>query len=261
MIDIHAHILPGFDDGAKSIEASLEMARGAEREGVADVVATPHVLEENQPDVREKICGAVADLNTVLNKERINVKVSPGAEVHISASLLSRAEILKDLSLNFGGRYVLLELPLQEVPKFTEELIFRVLLKRLTPILAHPERNLTIIENPGRLLGLVEKGALVQMNVGSITGRYGRRIKETAELFLHNGIVHFVASDAHSEENRPIRLRPAIERVKKLLGDAAADLVLDNATAALNGEKVEASVPRHLERPSKTMFSWLVRRI
>jgi len=261
VIDIHAHILPGFDDGAKTLEVSVEMARGAEKEGVTEVVATPHVLEESETDVSERIGRAVVELNGVLGEEHINVKVLPGAEVHVSISLLSNPEILKDLSLNFGGKYVLLELPLQEVPRFTEELIFRVLLKRLTPVLAHPERNLAVIENPSRLLGLVEKGALVQMNVGSITGRYGEEVKDTAELFLHNRIAHFVASDAHSKERRPIRFGPAVERLKELVGNDAANLLLDNAMAALSGEKVEVSIPRRLDRPSRTIFSWLARRV
>jgi protein-tyrosine phosphatase len=126
----------------------------------------------------------------------------------------------------------------------------------LIPILAHPERNLDVVEHPERLLELVEKGALVQMNAGSITGKYGDRIKGAAEMLLMNGIVHFVASDAHSTRNRPIKLSPAVERMKELIGDEAVRLVEDNPSEMLQGKTIEAVVPRRLEWPRKKGFPW-----
>jgi len=261
LIDIHTHILPGIDDGARNLEVSLEMAKGAEKDGISHVVASPHVMEEDYGTAQEMIRAEVKELNRALSEEKISVEVLPGAEVHVSAALLSKPEILRNLSINSGGKYVLLEFPLQEVPKFAGELIFKVLLKGLVPILAHPERNLGMIERPEELLGLVEKGALVQMNAGSITGKYGESIKDFAETIVCNKIVHFVASDAHSARNRPIMLSSALVRMKELIGDDAAKLVLDNPLAALNGETLEVSVPRHLDKPGKKIFSWVSRRL
>lgn len=259
MIDIHTHILPGIDDGAKSCEISLEMAKGAEEDGVSHVVASPHVMEEDYGTAQEIIHAEVKDLNRALSEEKISVEVVPGAEVHVSAGLLSKPEILRKFSINFGGKYVLLELPMQSVPKFADELIFKVLLEGLVPILAHPERNLDMIEHPERLLGLVEKGALVQMNAGSITGKYGKSVRDFAETILRSRIVHFVASDAHSARNRPVMLSSALATMKELIGDDAGKLVLDNPSAALDGKTLGVTVPRHLDKPRKKIF-WFSRR-
>lgn len=254
MIDIHTHILPGMDDGARSPDISLEMAKGALKDGVSHVVASPHVMEENYRTAKEMIDARVKDLNRALSEQKISVEVLPGAEVHVSAALLSEPEILRELSINSGEKYVLLELPMQNVPRFTNELIFKVLLEGLVPILAHPERNLGMIEHPEQLLGLVERGALVQMNAGSITGKYGKSVRDFAETMLCNRIVHFVASDAHSARNRPVMLSAALVSMKELIGDDAAKLVLDNPLAALAGKMLEVSVPRHLHRPRKKIL-------
>jgi len=248
-----------MDDGAESCKISLEMAKGAEKDGVSHVVASPHVMEENYRTAKEIISVEVKDLNRALSEEKINVEVVPGAEVHISAVLLSEPEILRELSVNSGGRYVLLELPMQNVPKFMDELVFKVLLKGLVPILAHPERNLGMIEHPEELLGLVERGALVQMNAGSITGKYGKSVRDFAETMVRNRIVHFVASDAHSARNRPVMLSTALVRMRELIGDDAGKLVLDNPSAVLDGKTLEVTVPRHLDKPRKKTF-WFSRR-
>lgn len=257
MIDIHTHILPGFDDGADSHQASLEMVRKAGEDGVSSMVATPHVTEEEFLELRDKIAGAVERLNAELQKESTHVKILPGAEVPVSSTLVSEIEALRQLSIGFSGKYVLLELPLQEMPMFTEELIFRLLLKGIIPILAHPERNSSIVERPERLLELVEKGALVQVNAGSITGRYGDRVKSTAELLVRNRIAHFIASDAHSTRSRPPGLTSALERAHELIGDDAKALVEENPSAVVDSKVLNFAAPRRLERKRKRFFSWL----
>jgi protein-tyrosine phosphatase len=257
LIDIHSHILPGFDDGAESHQISVEMARRAAEDGVGCMVATPHVIDEDLSGLPEKISSAVELLNADLKRESIGVEVLPGAEIHVSSTLVSQPEALRELSLGFCGKYVLLELPLQEMPRFTEELIFRLLLKGVIPILAHPERNSSIMERPGRLLELVEKGALVQANAGSITGKYGARVKDVVELFLRNGIVHFIASDAHSTRSRAPGLTVALQRARDLVGDDATALVERNPSAVINGTTLDFSAPRKLGRTRKKVFSWL----
>ncbi len=262
MIDIHTHILPGFDDGAESPDVAVEMARGAAAEGISRVVATPHIMQDDLTGLKAKIDDAVSSLNARLRQESVDVEILPGAEVHISAALLTNPDALKEISLGFRENYVLLELPLQEMPRFTEELIFRVQLKGLVPVLAHPERNASIIEQPARLLELVEKGALVQVNAGSVTGRYGEKVRVTADLFLRNRLIHFLASDAHSLKSRPLKLRAAVERARGLLGEEGASaLVEGNPAAALTGRTIDVTLPRHLKRPGRGPLSWIGSRL
>lgn len=257
MIDIHAHVLSGLDDGAESPEVSLEMARKSREDGVTHLFATPHVMDEEFSVLKERIEDGVARLKSSLMGESISIELLPGAEVHISSTLLDRPESLRHLTLGFNGKYVLLELPLQEMPRFTHELVFKLLLKGLSPILAHPERNMNIMERPEKLLELVERGALVQMNAGSIMGKYGESVKNTAELLLRNGIVHFIASDAHSAGSRPPGLSSALRRARELIGEDAKALVEENPSAVLNGETLEFEAPKRLERTRKRFFSWL----
>jgi protein-tyrosine phosphatase len=261
LIDIHTHILPGFDDGAESPEVAVEMARAAASEGISRVVATPHIMQDDLTGLRTKIEDAVSSLNKRLRQESVDVEILPGAEVHVSAALVTNPDALKDISLGFRENYVLLELPLQEMPRFTEELIFRVQLKGFVPVLAHPERNASIIEQPSKLLGLVEKGALVQVNAGSVTGKYGEKVRITADLFMRNRLIHFLASDAHSLRSRPLKLREAVERAKGVLGDEGASaLVEQNPAAALAGRTIEVTFPRHLKRSGRGPLSWFAGR-
>jgi protein-tyrosine phosphatase len=257
MIDIHSHILSGFDDGADSIEVSLEMARRSREDGITRLVATPHVLEEGFSELKKKVGDGVATLRDALAKESIQIDILPGAELNISSALLPQPEEVRELTLGFLGKYVLLELPLQEMPRYTHELVFKLLLKGLIPILAHPERNLTVMERTEELLELVGKGSLVQVNAGSITGKYGERVRNAAELILRNRIVHFIASDAHSLGNRPPGLSDALERARQLIGDDAGPLVEENPSAVLDGRTLEFRAPKRLERPRRRFLSWL----
>jgi protein-tyrosine phosphatase len=257
LIDIHTHILSGLDDGADTPQVSLEIAKKSREDGVTTVVATPHVMDEDFVALKQKVEGAVITLMDALRTESVDVEVLPGAEVHISSRLLEDPESLRDLALGFRGKYILLELPLQEMPRFTHELVFRLLVKGLVPVLAHPERNMSIMERPERLLELVERGSLVQVNAGSIMGMYGDTVRNTAELLLRNRIVHFIASDAHSIRRRPPGLSQALARAKDLIGDDAKALVEDNPSALLDGRTFEFIAPKKLVPTRKTFFSWL----
>ena len=180
VIDLHIHILPGIDDGPRTLEESLEMARMAVADGITTVVATPHLfshravaLEDfNAPDtIRE----AVAALNRELAAAAIPLIVLPGCEVPLFADILKFVESNRVLSLNDGGRYISLEMPDTVIPPATEDIIFHLSSLGLTPIITHPERNPIFYEMPQKLKRLLSLGCLAQITARSLTGGFGWR--------------------------------------------------------------------------------------
>lgn len=233
MIDIHCHILPGIDDGAQTMDASVEMAKIAAGEGISKIVATPHI-NENSPDFGV-IMGRVAELNQRLGELSVPVDIFGGGEIVAGMP----AEFVRQYSINSNG-YVLIEFPHTHLPLSSESILNRYVAEGLKPVIAHPERNPSVIKNPGTLIALVNTtGAVVQITSASITGGFGRRIRLCSRYLLKKGIVHIIASDAHSPEFRPPVFSKGLEVAAKIIGrENARKLVYDNPEAVINGRKI-----------------------
>lgn len=228
MIDIHTHILPGIDDGARDIEESLEMANIAVEDGITAVVATPHVMTGVFDNKKDDIIRAVNNFNEILKENKIPLTVMPGAEVHLEPDLPQRMEKGELLSLN-DSRYLLVELPGSFIPDYTAQLLYELQLQGITPIIAHPERNAGFIHNTFRLQELVQKGAMAQVSSGSITGFFGSRVKKAAIHMVQEGMIQLLASDAHSSQGRVPVLSTAFKSVKQQFGkEFACQLVYEN---------------------------------
>ncbi|MFD9626505.1 tyrosine-protein phosphatase [Peribacillus muralis] len=236
MIDIHSHILPEMDDGARNFSESIEMARKAVEQGITDIFATPHYYKGKYDNDKEKVEGKTRQLNRVLDDLEIPLKIWPGQEIRISDELLEDYDNNSVMALN-GSHYMLLELPLNHVPRYMERLIYDLQMKRITPIIAHPERNLEIIRNPHLLEELIWKGAYSQITAGSITGKFGWRTKRFSKYLIHSGLTHFIASDAHNVENRGFQIREAYKWVEKNLGQEVVNGFQVNAKNVLYGMK------------------------
>ena len=195
MIDIHCHILPGIDDGPKHIDESLEMAKIASRDGITTIVATPHIKEPLYPS--EDIGIKVAALNDLLTEKGIPLSVLQGADVSSSVDV----SLLHAYTIN-RTRYILIEFPHLYLPGNAKDIIFRLMMHGYRPIITHPERNLSILGNPKLFFELLDTGLLVQITADSLTGAFGLDIRECASYFLKKGIVHFIATDAHSSRER-----------------------------------------------------------
>ncbi|MGE5633543.1 MAG: tyrosine-protein phosphatase [Caulobacteraceae bacterium] len=195
MIDIHCHILYGVDEGPDSLHISLEMCRQAIKEGIEKIIATPHYIigERYDSNISEKI----KTLNNELKNNNIGVEVLPGNEAFIDFGLVDRLSNKECLTLS-NSKYVLLEVPMLEVPRFTENVIYELLLKGYIPILAHPERNRAINVKPEIVYELVRNGCLMQLNSTSLFGLSGEKAENTAKQLLSHNLVHFIATDAHS---------------------------------------------------------------
>lgn len=259
MIDIHSHILMGMDDGAKSIEESLSMVAIAAEEGIKQIVATPHCIDEEDLEgfafrVREK-CRC---LQEELDKEGIGVDIIPGAEVYMDPMILGRTG-LDDLALG-DTNYILVELPMGEVPGYAEDFLFQLQLRRLIPIIAHPERNRQIIEKPNILAKLIELGSLVQINTGSISGFFGPMVQKNARILLTHNMGHVLGSDAHSDRRRGPYMRQAGELLYGWLGkDRAEEIIYHNPRTILKGEVLTVEPPIEY-RPRKNIFQFLKKR-
>jgi protein-tyrosine phosphatase len=221
LIDLHAHIVPGVDDGAKSYAESLKMLQIAEFDGIGTIVAAPHVFSaHNRLKDIEKIITATQEFLERLRRSPLNLQVLQGAEVFFTTNIL---EYLKEygqfLALN-GSSYFLLEFPFEFIYPGTWDFIFNILTEGWIPIIVHPERNKVIQRNPGILYNWVKTGALIQLNAGSLKRKFGEKARATSFYLLHHNLVHVIASDAHSPDHRA----PELSFVQDILVDQGVEI-------------------------------------
>lgn len=231
--DIHSHILPAVDDGAVDEKTAAGMLRMACAGGTSHIIATPHFIagavENPSALVREKCL----ELQGLADREGISISIHPGAEVFISPDIPELFDKGVICTLN-DSSYILLELPMSGIPVYTEDILYELQLKGLTPVIAHPERNRDIFLNPGILAGMVNRGILAQVNSGSITGLYGRKIRRAALRLIKKGLIHFVASDAHTCRLRsPLLSKAAAVVRRKFGGNTAESLFYKNGITLL----------------------------
>jgi len=187
MIDIHCHVLPGMDDGAKDEDVALSMLQMAEDSGTTAIIATPHVIDGDWLPSWDKIVQKCQDLQEMSRDRGLSICLYPGAEVAITMDMLDLISGPGAYCLN-GGKYMLVELPSTHIPEWVDEFLFRLQAKDITPVLAHPERHPKIDRNPQILWEWARRGILMQVNAPSIVGVMGRRVQKVAELLLHNNL-------------------------------------------------------------------------
>lgn len=245
MIDVHSHILPTVDDGAEDMEEAIEMARIYVENGVEKVLATPHFIEGTNSSTKERNLIILDKLNEAICNNGINLKVYLGNEIYVT---MDAFKYIKDgiiSSLN-SSRYLLLEFPMFDIPLYIEELIYELLLKGYIPIIAHPERNAKIIEDPNILYNLITKGALAQLNLPSLEGKYGDEIKSTGEILIKHNMIHVVGTDAHSAHGRSPKTSNGIRILKELV-----DQKTFNRISNINGQCILDNKPIETDSPIK----------
>ena len=250
MIDIHCHILPGLDDGAKNLSNSIQMAKQAVEQGIRTIVATPHHLNQQYENPREIILDKVEELNKALQEEQINLKIVPGQEVRIHGEMIEGFEAGEIQTVN-DSQYVLMEFSSSHVPRYTDKLFYDLQLKGLIPIIVHPERNSEIVERPEILYQLVMKGALTQVTAASICGDFGKRIKQFSLQLIEANLTHLIASDAHNTSSRSFKLREAYDIVKAKYGKEQLYLLHENAALVVEGLYVHKEAPERVQRKKK----------
>jgi protein-tyrosine phosphatase len=232
MVDVHCHLLPGLDDGPDTMEESLAMAETAIADGITHVVATPHSNNKFWFDfarvhrLRDELLAQVGD----------RLKVATGCDFHLSPENLS--SLRKDSrSYCINQRdYLLLEFNEISIPPSMDQTLHEIQLARLRPIITHPERNAILLAHPERLRDWVRRGCFAQVTGGALTGVFGSVARQNALEWIREGIIHFVASDAHNNRNRPLRLQAAYDVVEGQFGEEKARaLFLENPLAAFEG--------------------------
>jgi protein-tyrosine phosphatase len=196
MVDLHSHILPGLDDGARSFEESVEIALTAARDGTSIMAATPHVRDD-YPTAAEDMDRFVRELQAILLDRGINLHVLGGAEIAIPQLQAMSEQELRRFALASNPHYLLVEFPYLGWPLSLEAEIWNLKERGITPVLAHPERNPEVQHAPARIGALVAAGALVQLTAASIDGRLGHRNRRAAHKLIAAGHAHLIASDAH----------------------------------------------------------------
>jgi len=255
LVDIHCHMLPGIDDGAEDWATSLAMARMAVDDGLETVIVTPHQLGGYQQNRGEMIRSRTAELQQRLESEHIPLRVLPGADVRIEDGMLGRLQEGDVVTLGDHGRHILLELP-HELYLPLEGLLEQLARMQMVGILSHPERNLGLLRQPEALHALVEAGCLMQVTASSISGGFGEVIQRFAVKMLSDGLVHFVATDAHGVRSRRPLLQRAYQYISQRVDETAAlDLCCRHPAAVAAGMGV---TPGPRKKKTHSMASWLV---
>ena len=229
MIDIHCHILPDIDDGPKTFDQSVAMARMAAEDGITAIVATPH-LNEKLYDPNE-ISRRVSWLNHLLRTDNIPVLIMAGADV----SVMFKPGQMEGFTINTTD-YVLVEFPHNHLPRNADEILLQFVVNGFKPIITHPERNPSISAQPHLLNQILGDNIYVQITSGSLTGEFGREAQQCAEHLLRAGLVDVIATDAHSTTYRKPKLASGMQAAEAIVGlEMAKRMVFGNPLKIISG--------------------------
>lgn len=244
MIDLHSHILPGIDDGSKSLEMSLQMARIAVADGTRVIACTPHIQPGVYDTTAQTIDTGIAQLASALDAAGIVLQLVRGADIHVVPDL--PAKLLDGRVPVLGAsHYFLFEPPHHVVPPGLDRLVSAALAAGFVPVLTHPERLTWIETNYELICRLDEMGAAVQLTAASITGGFGERAQYWSERMLDEGRVDIIASDAHHPQRRPPGLSRARDKVSARLGQTAGEqMTFANPLAILEDRPLPAKQRR-----------------
>jgi protein-tyrosine phosphatase len=233
MIDLHSHILPGIDDGAKNLAMSLAMARIAVDDGITTMACTPHIYPGMYMNDAHGISLAKDALQEHINQAGISLHLTTGADVHLVPGVLSglRSGQVPTLA---RSRYVLLEPSHHVAPPHFEESVFELVAAGYIPVITHPERLTWVEDHYPIFARMIGQGCWMQVTAGALTGMFGPRAKYWGERFLGEGHTHIIATDAHSSGRRVPQMSPAKEIAERSLGkEEAHRLVYERPYAIL----------------------------
>jgi protein-tyrosine phosphatase len=242
LIDLHCHLLPGVDDGPRSLSESIELARALEADGVGTVAATPHVRDDHPDVVPTELAGRCAELQDALESQGVELRVVPGGELDLGRAVAAEDAELRLVSLGQRGDLLLVETPYGDLTPLFEEQLFELELRGYRILLAHPERNPTFHAAPGRLAAVAERGILLQVTAGSLVRR--RRRSPTSRLartIVRSGLAHVLASDAHGRGLERESLSAGLEVARGLAGERADLMVTEIPAALLAGRPLPAA--------------------
>ena len=260
MIDLHCHMLPGIDDGAPDLATSLAMARIAVEDGIEVTACTPHIYPGLYENDAAGIKLRVTALQETLDREGVPLRLISGADAHLTPALIDRLKQGTAPTLN-GSRYFLLEPPHHVVPPRFEESVFSFLVAGYVPIVTHPERLTWIEDHYPIFQAITHRGAWMQITSGSLTGRFGERAQYWGKRMLDEGLVHILATDAHTTRRRSPNLAEGRDAAEKYVGkEEAQRLVYDRPRAIIDDVAPMEITPvpalLHAHKPSNKRVFW-----
>ena len=245
LVDIHAHLLPRADDGSDSMTTSLQLAKEAVREGIHTIIATPNQMDGRYINDADKVLSDVEDFNGVLKRSQIDLKILPGQEIRLSDQFLTAFDQGRLLTLANSKKYMLIELPNNSIPEIINQVISKLREHAITVIIAHPERNLTFLNDPKELNRLARQGALFQVTSSSINGFFGQQVADFALAMLRQGFVTTIASETHGiTSDQHYHLADAYSIANKLIGEGKTNIIKQNAVRIVKGEPVDGTMIR-----------------
>lgn len=239
MIDLHCHILPAIDDGARDLAEAISLVKLSLEQGVTHIVCTPHIHAGRYDNSLGEIEQVFNVFQQSITEADIDVKLACAAEVRIDADIMALIELneLPFLGLHEGRKVLLLEMPYSHIPPGFDRLAKWLLKKGIVPLIAHPERNRELQKSPHLIKWLKGLGCLLQGTASSITGLFGEKPQQVIEYMLKNGLVDIIASDCHSLKRRPPEMASAFELVSSNYGLPLAHEIFLNRPRKISAEK------------------------
>jgi protein-tyrosine phosphatase len=238
MIDLHCHLLPGVDDGSKSMDISLKLANDAVRDGIDYALLTPHHMNGVYLNHKKEVIQQTQEFQVELDRHKISLKVFPGQEVRINGDLLTALDQDDILFADEGGRYLMLEFPDDDVPSYTSTMIYELMQRGIIPIIVHPERNKKIMEQPDILYDLLNEGCLSQITASSYVGIFGHKVQKFSKQLIRTGQAYVFASDAHDLPNRKYEMTNAFAKLNHEFGNDYVSRLSENAKKIINGDNI-----------------------
>lgn len=194
--DIHSHFIPGIDDGAQTLEQSLELLKSMAELGYRKVITTPHSMADGYKNSPEIIRGGLEKVRAAVREAGINIEVDAAAEYYLDHAL--EGNVISGNVLTFGNNYLLFELPFIGEPAMLRQVVFQMQTHQYRPVLAHPERYSFWHNDFSRFEELKDRGVLFQLNLVALSGAYGPQAKQLAERMIDAGYYEFLGSDCHN---------------------------------------------------------------
>jgi len=238
---------------------SVALCQALPADGIHTAVATPHVIDHVYPNTRERVAGLVAELGARLAEAGVPLTVLAGGEVEMSCRHLTDPPF-DDIPTLAGGRYVLIEVPATLVPRSFETLLFSLQARGVTPVIAHPERCLTVHRDLAVARGWREAGAVLQLDAESVLGVFGEAAETTARALVGAGLAHALASDSHSCRGRPPRLGAAARVVAGFAGPEVAQFLVEEGPQRIV-RSLAPGEPPAARRRRAGLGAWLRRRL
>lgn len=254
MVDLHCHLLPGIDDGSKNMAISLRLAKEATENGVTHALLTPHHMNGRYINHKQDVIRRTREFQQELQDHQIPLTVFPGQEVRINGQLIQALDQDDILFADENNRYLMLEFPDDDVPHYTNQMIFELQQRGITPVIVHPERNTKIMDHPELLYQLLEKECLSQITASSYVGTFGKKVEDFSRQLIENGQGYVFASDAHDLPGRKYEMRQAFEKLRQEFSNEVADQYANNARAIINGDNVPLNTIQPLKK--KKHFLW-----